>query len=45
VVYEKEVKWSKHAPQTVEIHYADIGCMENGQTAEPEQHKEIPMVS
>ena len=45
VVYEKEVKWSKHAPQTVEIHYADIGCMENRQTAKPEQHKEIPMVS
>ena len=45
VVYEKEVKWSKHAPQTVEIHYADIGCMENRQTAKPEQHKEIPKVS
>lgn len=45
VVHEKEVKWSKHAPQTVEIHYADIGCMENGQTAEPEQHNEIPKVS
>ena len=45
VAHEKEVKWSKHAPQTVEIHYADIGCMENRQTAKPEQHKEIPMVS
>ena len=45
MVHEKEVKWSKHAPQTVEIHYADIGCMENGQTAEPEQHNEIPKVS
>ena len=45
VVHEKEVKWSKHAPQTVEIHYADIGCMENRKTAEPEQHKDIPMVS
>ena len=45
VVYEKEVRWSKHAQQTVEIHYADIGCMENRQTAKPEQHKEIPMVS
>ena len=45
VVHEKDVKWSKHAPQTVEIHYADIGCMENRQTAKPEQHKEIPMVS
>ena len=45
VVHEKEVKWSKHAPQTVEIHYADIGCMENGQTAEPGQYNEIPKVS
>jgi len=45
VVHEKEVKWSKHASQTVEIHYADIGCMENRQTAKPEQHKEIPKVS
>ena len=45
VVHEKEVKWSKHAPQTVEIHYADIGCMENMQTAEPEQRKAIQMVS
>ena len=44
-IVEKEVKWSKHAPQTVEIHYADIGCMENRQTAKPEQHKEIPKVS
>lgn len=25
VVHEKEVKWSKHAPQTVEIHYNGIG--------------------
>ena len=45
VVHEKEVKWSKHAPQTVEIHYADIGCMENRQTGEPEQREGIPMVS
>ena len=45
VVHEKDVKWSKHAPQTVEIHYADIGCMENRQTAEPEQHNKIPKVS
>ena len=45
VVHEKKVKWSKYAPQTVEIHYADIGCMENRQTAEPEQHNEIPKVS
>ena len=27
VVHEKEVKWSKHARQTVEIHYNDIGCV------------------
>ena len=27
VAHEKEVKWSKHAPQTVEIHYANIGCV------------------
>ncbi len=26
VVHEKDVKWSKHAQQTVEIHYNDIGC-------------------
>ena len=25
VVHEKDVKWSKHARQTVEIHYNDIG--------------------
>ena len=27
VVYEKAVKWSKYAEQTVEIHYTDIGCV------------------
>ena len=45
VVHEKEVRRSKHTPQTVEIHDADIGCMENRQTAEPQQRKKIPMVS
>ena len=25
VVHEKDMKWSKHARQTVEIHYNDIG--------------------
>lgn len=45
VVHEKEMKWSKHAPQTVEIHYADIGCIGNGQPAEPEQDESVPMVS
>ena len=31
VVYEKEVKWSKHAPQTVEIYYNGIGCVDSQQ--------------
>ena len=31
VVHEKEVKWSKHAPQTVEIYYNGIGCMTGSQ--------------
>ncbi len=31
VVHEKEVKWSKHAPQTVEIYYNDIGYVGSGQ--------------
>ena len=30
VVYEKEVKWSKHAPQTVEIYYNGIGYVGSG---------------
>ena len=37
VVHEKEVKWSKHARQTVEIHYNDIGWVgaqaDGGQSA------------
>ena len=28
VVHEKDVKWSKHPRQTVEIHYSDIGCVD-----------------
>ena len=27
VVREKDIKWSKHAQQTVEIYYNDIGCV------------------
>ena len=27
VVHEKDVKWSKRARQTVEIHYTDIGVV------------------
>ena len=30
VVHEKDVKWSKHARQAVEIHYNDIGYMGTG---------------
>ena len=28
VVREKDIKWSKHAQQTVEIYYNDIGCVD-----------------
>lgn len=31
VVHEKEVKWSKHAPQTVEIYYNGIDYVGSGQ--------------
>ena len=31
VVHEKEVKWSEHAPQTVEIYYNGIGYVGSGQ--------------
>ena len=31
VVHEKEVKWSKHTPQTVEIYYNGIGYVGSGQ--------------
>ena len=41
VVHEKEVTWFRHAPQTVEIHYADIGCMENRQTVKPQQRQKV----
>ena len=39
VVHEKEVKSSKHAPQTVEIYYNGIGYVGSGQqdAAEPRQ--------
>ena len=45
VVHEKEVKWSKHAPQTVEIYYNGIGCVGSQQqdTESPQtQKKEEP---
>ena len=37
VVHEKEVKWSKHAPQTVEIYYNGIGCMTGSQRQNTER--------
>ena len=47
VVHEKEVKWSKHAPQTVEIYYNGIGCVgsqqqdtENPQTQKTEEPRQ-----
>ena len=41
VVHEKEVKWSKHAPQTVEIHYNGIGYVGSGQQ-DVEEAREAP---
>ena len=39
VVREKEVKWSKHAPQTVEIHYNGIGYVgSNSKTWKARKH-------
>ena len=41
VVHEKEVKWSKHAPQTVEIYYNGIGYVGSGQQ-DTEEAPEAP---
>ena len=41
VVHEKEVKSSKHAPQTVEIHYNGIGYVGSGQQ-DTEEAPEAP---
>ena len=41
VVHEKEVKWSKHAPQTVEIYYNGIGYVGSGQQ-DAEEAPEAP---
>ena len=41
VVHEKEVKWSKHAPQTVDIHYNGIGYVGSGQQ-DTEEAPEAP---
>ena len=38
VVHEKSTKWSKHALQTIEIHYNDIGCVRG----DIQQDKENP---
>lgn len=38
VVHEKSVKYSKHAEQTVEMHYTDIGFIgETGREGKPRQ--------
>ena len=50
VVHKKEVKWSKHAPQTVEIYYNGIGYVGSGQqdveealeAPEPPERRETP---
>ena len=41
VVHEKEVKWSKHVPQTVEIYYNGIGFVDSQQQdmASPQPRK------
>ena len=39
MVHEKEVKWSKHAPQTVEIYYNGIGYVGSGQQDTEERWK------
>ena len=41
VVHKKEVKWSKHAPQTVEIYYNGIGYVGSGQQ-DAEETPEAP---
>ena len=41
VVHEKEVTWSKHAPQTVEIYYNGIGYVGSGQQ-DAEEAPEAP---
>ncbi len=45
VVHEKAVKWSKHAEQTVEIHYADIGCVGSELAEIEEPRQELPKQS
>ncbi len=45
VVHEKAVKWSKHAEQTVEIHYADIGCVGSQLEEIEEPQQELPKQS
>ena len=45
VVHEKAVKWSKHAEQTVEIHYTDIGCVGSELAGIEEPRQELPKQS
>ena len=45
VVHEKAVKWSKHAEQTVETHYTDIGCVGSELAGIEEPRQELPKQS
>lgn len=40
VVHEKSEKWSKHTPQTMEIHYTDIGCV-GSECAETKELRQV----
>ena len=41
VVHEKDVKWSKHARQTVEIHYTDIGVVDALNTVKSAYERQV----
>ena len=41
-VHEKAVKWSKHAPQAVEIYYNGIGYVGSGGQQDGEEALEAP---
>ena len=49
VVHEKEVKYSNHTPQTVEIYYNDIGCVDSQQqdakSLQPQKTEELRQAS
>ena len=49
VVHEKEVKYSKYTPQTVEIYYNGIGCVDSQQqdakSLQPQKTEELRQAS